>query len=243
MKEGLTVNKKRFSAHRIVGALMKGFFWGWVLSFCLSVFYWNVNGFDQANGRLINMMHTEWQIDKTYSDTKAFSFLMSMSDLVSRAVKEATHSNAANMADHQIKDAIGDQEQGYLSPAEHKASQFWHIIKQAVKKTGMIAKNNSLMVLGKFLLFVLALPLLGLSWLFGVVDGLALREIRTAEFGRESSFIFHRFLGFIPGVLCLLITLYLLVPLWINPVVFFLVVSLMTFLLASRTVSKFKKYV
>ena len=81
MKEGLTVNKKRFSAHRIVGALMKGFFWGWVLSFCLSVFYWNVNGFDQANGRLINMMHTEWQIDKTYSDTKAFSFLMSMNPI------------------------------------------------------------------------------------------------------------------------------------------------------------------
>ena len=65
MKEGLAVNKKRFSRHRIIGALVKGVFWGWVLSFCLSVFYWNVSGFETANNRLINMMQAEQNVEQT----------------------------------------------------------------------------------------------------------------------------------------------------------------------------------
>ena len=243
MKEGMAVNKKRFSRHRIIGALVKGVFWGWVLSFCLSVFYWNVSGFETANNRLINMMQAGQHIEQTYSDTRVFAFVMSTSALIAQAAKDIAHSNVMNTASLQLKGAVGGKENGYLAPAEHKAGQLWNTIKQEVIKTGAIAKNNSLMVLGKLLLFVLALPLLGLSWIFGVVDGFALREVRTAELGRESSFIFHRFLGFVPGVLWLLITIYLVVPLWINPVVFFIGVSLMTLLLASSTVSKFKKYV
>ena len=243
MREGPAVNKKRLSCHRVVGALIKGVFWGWVLSFCWSVFYWHVDGFDRANGRLIKMMQTEQQFEKTYADTKVFSFVISMSDLMVRMAKEMAHSSAVDTASFQLKGAVGGKANSYLAPAEHKVGALWHDVKHGFIKTGAIAKNNALMVLGKLLLFVLALPLLGLSWVFGVVDGLAQREVRTAELGRESSFIFHRFLGFVPGVLWLFITMYLVMPLWINPVVFFMALSLMTLLLASRTVSRFKKYV
>ena len=243
MKEGSTINKKKFSRHRIIGALVKGIFWGWVLSFSLSVFYWHLSGFEMANNRLINMMQAEQHIEDTYSDTKVFAFVASTSALIASAAKNITHSSAMNTAGRQLQDAMGGKGNSYLAPAEHKAGQLWRSIKQGVVEMLALAKNNSLMVLGKLLLFVLALPLLGLSWLFGVVDGFALREVRTAELGRESSFIFHRFLGFVPGVLWLLIAVYLVVPLWINPVVFFMGVSLMTLLVASRTVSKFKKYV
>ena len=243
MKEKLAVNKKRLSCHRIIKALIKGIFWGWSLSFCLSLFYWQVGGFETANNRLINMIQAEQYIEQTYSDTKIFAFVESMSVLIAHTVKGIAHSSAINTAGHQLQGAIGGKENSYLAPAAHKVDQLWLYIKKGIIKTIIIVKNNSLMVLGKLLLFVLSLPLLGLSWLFGIVDGFALREVRTAELGRESSFIFHRFLGFVPGILWLLITIYLVVPLWINPVVFFMGVSLMTLLLASRMVSKFKKYV
>ena len=243
MKEVVAIKKKRLSCHRMIGALIKGVFWGWILSFSVSVFYWQSSGFEMANNRLINMMQAEQRIEGTYSDTMVFAFVESKSALIAHAAKDIAHSSAINTASHQLQGAMGGKENSYLAPAEHKAGQLWRTIKQGVIETVAMAKNNSLMVLGKLLLFVLALPLLSLSWLFGVVDGFALREVRTAELGRESSFIFHRFLGFVPGVLWLLITLYLVVPLWINPVVFFMGVSLMTLLLASRTVSKFKKHV
>lgn len=241
MKTDFMINKITF--HRIIGAILKGVFLGWILSFCLSVFYWHFCGFKMANNRLINMIQTEQYIEKRFSDTKIFSFVESTGSVIANAAKDITYSNELNAAEHQLRGTVVNRKNSYLMPAENKVENIWLYINHGIERMMILAKSNSLMVLDKLLLFILALPLLGLSWLFGVIDGFALREIRIAELGRESSFIFHRFLGFIPAVIWILIMLYLVVPIWINPVMFFIGVSLITLLLTSKTVSKFKKYV
>lgn len=241
-----TVGSKQFKPKRngVLGALIKGIVWGWLLSFLISISYWLSDGFDMANNRLSNMVHAEALIVGSYSNPAITEYITSTTNKIKTEIQAAKRNSNANKEAWQIKmdvNSIGVN--GFLEPAIQHIRKLEVKSKVSLNDLCFLLKNNTLMVLGKILLLTLALPLLVLSWIFGVVDGFTLREVRTAELGRESSFIFHRFLSFVPGVLLVLVAIYIVVPMWINPVLFIVCASILILMLTTKTVSKFKKYV
>jgi len=92
-------------------------------------------------------------------------------------------------------------------------------------------------------IFVKALPLFGLTLMIFVTDGLVYRDIRKFQAGRESTLFFHR--AKLLMSFCLLIPLffYLSIPLFISPMLIFIVQSLMLGISIKLAAMYFKKYI
>ena len=74
-----------------------------------------------------------------------------------------------------------------------------------------------LVLLFKFINIVGAALIYLLAALFGACDGLVTRYVRTAEGGRESTFIFHQMTNMVIQIPVGLIMIYLISPVLINP--------------------------
>ncbi|STX50935.1 Fe2+/Zn2+ uptake regulation protein [Legionella busanensis] len=94
----------------------------------------------------------------------------------------------------------------------------------------------------KFIILVASLPLFTMATTAGLVDGLNQRAIRTASLGRESSYVFHRLNHYFKYGLLLLLTLWLAMPISVNPALFFVPLSILLSVMVSITTSRFKKY-
>ncbi len=233
---------KAFSGKRLVHAVVKGVLWGWVLGVVVSGWWWFQVGFETANQRLVDSVAKQTQVTAQYHDTALFAWLHAGLLRLEHAMQAVDHSAFVKTAKTELHQGMKNEQHGVWAEALATAGADWQQVKVTSTQVWQLLKNTTLLVAGRLLLALLAVPLLALCWVFGVVDGFALREIRTAEFGRESSFIFHRFLGVVPTVLWWLLAFYLVSPWWLNPVMFFIGVGLMTWWLSARTVSKFKKY-
>jgi len=108
------------------------------------------------------------------------------------------------------------------------------------------AKNIGLLTLkiffSKMIVIFMSLPLFLMTGCVGLVDGLSRREIRTAELGRESSYVFHRLSGFVIKGVSILMVGWLILPINIQPSYLFLVASLILMMSISMASSRFKKY-
>lgn len=94
----------------------------------------------------------------------------------------------------------------------------------------------------KLCIIALSIPLFTLAILAGLVDGLSQRAIRTANLGRESTYIFHKSIPVIRKFFVLLVLLWLSIPISIAPSLIFLTIAVLMGLLASLSTSRFKKY-
>lgn len=119
------------------------------------------------------------------------------------------------------------------------------VTKDAIQK-GVQCINLTLMatqcLLIKLVILLTAIPLLGITALIGLVDGLSQRAIRTANLGRESSYLFHQLKRHAKKALSFCIAFWLLLPISINPAFVFIPISLLMGVLTTVTVSHFKKY-
>lgn len=96
--------------------------------------------------------------------------------------------------------------------------------------------------LTKAFVLLAAIPLFALLGVIGLIDGLSQREIRRAELGRESSYLFHMLNKWIARVIGTGLGLWLSLPLNLNPQWFFLPLGLLFAVMLSLSASKFKKY-
>ena len=116
----------------------------------------------------------------------------------------------------------------------------------AVIKKLVEVKNIALITIkifySKMIVILMSLPLFLMTGCVGLVDGLSRREIRTAELGRESSYVFHRLSGFVIKGISILIIGWLILPINIMPSYLFLVASLVLMMSVSMASSRFKKY-
>lgn len=94
----------------------------------------------------------------------------------------------------------------------------------------------------KFLMCLAALPLLALTGLAGVIDGLNQRAIRKASLGRESTYVFHKSLPITRTLLVVILIMWFSLPFALNPTLFFLVLSVLVAVVMSISASRFKKY-
>lgn len=94
----------------------------------------------------------------------------------------------------------------------------------------------------KTFLVIAALPLFILLGVVGLIDGLSQREIRRAELGRESSYLFHFLNKNITKIIILGLFVWLCFPIALNPQWFFIPLALLFAGMLSFSTSKFKKY-
>lgn len=101
---------------------------------------------------------------------------------------------------------------------------------------------------GRALLMKLAvlgasLPLFLWASVAGLVDGLNQRAIRTANLGRESTYVFHKAMPVMHRVLAVALTIWLSVPMVMTPSIVFIGLAVVVCLAVSVSASRFKKYV
>ncbi len=107
---------------------------------------------------------------------------------------------------------------------------------------GRLASVATQCMLIKLMLLIMAIPLLSVTTLVGLVDGLNQRAIRTACLGRESSYLFHQLKRYSQKGLNVFLGVWLVLPLSITPALVFIPMSLFTGMITAITVSHFKKY-
>ena len=105
-----------------------------------------------------------------------------------------------------------------------------------IRKTEQFSKLmllTSQCMLSKLMILLAAVPLFFLAMLAGLVDGLNQRAIRTANLGRESSYLFHRLNHYFRKCLLLALMLWLSIPVSITPADVFIPISLMMALMVA----------
>lgn len=94
----------------------------------------------------------------------------------------------------------------------------------------------------KIKILVLALPLFFMTTLAGFVDGLSRRDIRRSGLGRESSYMFHKLIGWVMQSISIGLLCWFVFPLAISPSLVFILASTAMMFSVSMASSKFKKY-
>lgn len=97
-------------------------------------------------------------------------------------------------------------------------------------------------VVMKLMIMISSIPLFVMLGLVGVVDGLGFREIRRAELGRESSYLFHMLGKWVFKGILLLLLVWVAMPFAVNPQLILLPMSLLFAYMVSMTARRFKKY-
>jgi len=123
-----------------------------------------------------------------------------------------------------------------------KTKEFFANAFDIFKKTLALIFSVAQLLFYKSIVFIYALPLLGLSTLIGSVDGLIHRAVRTEEMGRESSFLFHKFSRLSSKVISLAMTIYFVLPISLGLFGFLFPMSVLACVLSSATTRHLKKY-
>ena len=94
----------------------------------------------------------------------------------------------------------------------------------------------------KFVTLLSAIPLFFLSTLAGLIDGLNQRAIRAACLGRESTYVFHKSVPLARKIMCLVLGVWLCVPVTLPSSPIFVGLAVMLGLVMRMSASRFKKY-
>ena len=111
-----------------------------------------------------------------------------------------------------------------------------------ISQLSIIAAETTQILWMKLCILVTALPLLILATLAGLIDGLNQRAIRTANLGRESTFIFHKSIPTVKKISTCMILLWLCLPLPLPASGVFLSLAVLLGFAMSISASRFKKY-
>lgn len=98
-------------------------------------------------------------------------------------------------------------------------------------------------VICRLAIFIKAFPLFGLSLMIFITDGLVYRDIRKFQAGRESTLFFHRAKLLMRFCLFIPLFIYLSIPLFISPILIFIIQSLMLGISVKFAAMYFKKYI
>jgi integrating conjugative element membrane protein (TIGR03747 family) len=142
---------------------------------------------------------------------------------------------AAGKASSYLDEMVGIKGSSKIHTILNKTRVFWVKIISIFTLTLKVAFVKILMMLS-------SIPLFAILGFVGLVDGLSQREIRRAELGRESSYLFHMLRKWVFRGIILLVLLWIAAPFSIQPQVIFLPMSVLFAFMISLTAQRFKKY-
>ena len=119
----------------------------------------------------------------------------------------------------------------FLHDVQHDGFLLWILIQTA-----------SAVMFTKFVMLISAIPLFFLCVMAGLIDGLNQRAIRAACLGRESTYVFHKSVPVARKIMCLVLAIWLCVPMTLQPSPIFVSLGLMLGFVMRVSASRFKKY-
>jgi hypothetical protein len=126
--------------------------------------------------------------------------------------------------------------------ADHAKQKLWFSkIKIAWKHFWSIFLGTAIEIFIKFASVFLSFFIYIFALLLGAVDGLVQREIRRAEVGRESTFLFHKIADSILKIPGVILIVFLACPIEINPLVAIYTMAFLFFCFANILCANWKK--
>ena len=219
-----------------------------LLMYVLAVGLWAFNGFEAALRFYINLEKASQVALSGLGDTVLSTPLIHQSiEKISGCLQHAelsgqakalAQSGAQNLKEglsgflsEELMSGALDSGEGFLNSAYILALKAWTLLRLITN-----------IFLTKAFVLVASIPLFALLGTIGLIDGLSQREIRRAELGRESSYLFHMLNKWIARVIGAGLGLWLSLPLHLNPQWFFCPLGLLFAVMLSLSASKFKKY-
>lgn len=223
-------NKRRNS-----GLLVTSLFVSIILLFLIALTGWARFGFEHTLKELQVLLIKNNQLVKSLNTPFALSLDFSQIQSVLAREGQAFSNDLEAMSSELVGDSVVSS---LKSDAGFYLNEVASIMSKAWSLFGLVFK----IILAKCLILISALPLFLLFGLLGLVDGLSLREIRTAELGRESSYLFHLLNKWVLRAVLLVLCAWLALPVAITPQYVLLPLSLLLAMMVSMTASRFKKY-
>tara|TARA_R110001592_G_scaffold254129_3_gene517461 strand:+ start:8183 stop:8845 length:663 start_codon:yes stop_codon:yes gene_type:complete len=160
------------------------------------------------------------------------------------------HARVLLVTERAYIEAIDQYPMTALSPqalsdsAAQAVDGFWRALwsTHPLNTYGVAALNTVKLVLLRMAICLFVLPGFLLVALVAFYDGLVARDIRKYTGGHESSYVFHKAKRWIVPSLLLTISLYLMLPFSLPPVVIFAPSMLLTGLMIYVATSRFKKF-
>ncbi|HGS8256800.1 TPA: DUF4400 domain-containing protein [Legionella pneumophila] len=232
----------------LIGLILASLFLSLVILYLVAVFLWTVYGYETALPFFIRLLKAnETSLSGLGESVLSHPFIHGFFQKVSVSVSDANLSHKAQSLTQSGIDGLKEELSAYLSETlvsdaiEKGAGVLNSLYVFALKAGWLLALSLKIFAIKAFLL-IAALPLFALLGVVGLVDGLSLREIRRAELGRESSYLFHMLNKWIARIIGLGLCVWVCMPTALNPQWFFVPLGLLFSMMLSLSASKFKKY-
>lgn len=245
MTSNKTANKNKTGLIMLIFASL---FLSVLILYSVAVFLWAVYGYETALPFFIRLLKAnQISLSGLGESVVSHPFIRGFFQKVSAYLNDTGLPQKAQSLTQTGVDGLRQGLSGYLSEdlvsdAIEKGTGFLNSAYVfALKARWLLALTLKIFVIKAFLL-IAALPLFALLGIVGLVDGLSLREIRRAELGRESSYLFHMLNLWIARIIGVGLCVWVCMPAAFNPQWFFVPLGLLFSVMLSLSASKFKKY-
>lgn len=209
---------------------------------------WAIYGYDTSLSFFISLLKSnQVSLNGLNNTLLSYPVISSATDklntLISNENITAQTQNLVNVGANGLKQGLsGFLSEDVISDAFDAGQGFLNQAYGFLLKAGWLFVLVLKIFLIKTFLLIAAIPLFALLGIVGLIDGLSQREIRRAELGRESSYLFHMLNKWIAKIIGLGLCIWVCLPMTVNPQWFFVPLGLMFAVMLSLSASKFKKY-
>ena len=246
-KEKMEKTKKKKSAlRRFIGSIFTAFFLGILVLVIINAYQWHNKGYNTMMFNLNGQYQTEVTSLITQNSTVAaytiaifqlinskFTNLVSSSKEKIASLKSLQHFRFLQNKTKKTKKT--NRQRNFITGMLNSACGY-------LKQIGCMLWASFILLSFKFVSIFAAILIYLFASLLGALDGLVTRYIRTAEGGRESTFVFHKITGVIIQLPCWLIIIYLISPILINPTLVIVLLALSFFTAFNIATANLKKF-
>jgi integrating conjugative element membrane protein (TIGR03747 family) len=219
----------------LMGKLIFVLLVAWVIAMVVNMIDWNKQGYtfliktlDEAYAKYREELFTRNETLNIYSDAVILLIKeYTQPFFIAVMQKSQTLTSSSNLFDFKSDKSA----KKFISIIYQNAIQFLSVVIATTKI--LFAKVMNIIV--SFWLYVFAS-------LLGALDGLVKRYIRTAEGGRESTFVFHKVSHVVIQLPIWILALYLIIPDTFSPEIVVMLISLALFAFFTIATSQLKKY-
>ncbi len=205
------------------------------LSFSIATVNTAINLWNYGYEKTLSWQLTNLESISTYVDNNKLYNTLGVNNDLDGLVSKVTTLNK------EIKKSLTSNPNSFVT-REFIANKTLINTKNNVGRFLEVLMTSFLIISTKLLVLALSIPLLFILATLGLIDGLNQRAIRTAELGRETSYLFHRMSAVAIKATGLILLLWLIIPIEIRPEVALLPVGFVLMMSVSAAASRFKKY-
>lgn len=231
-----------------IGLLFLSLMLSFILLYCLAAGLWGLYGYEYALRFFVALLKAN-QVSVSGLNETIFSnpVLSTFIQKFAICFSDAALAEKAQTLTKAGVDGIKEGLSGYLSEdtitdAFVTGASFLNSAYLSILKAVFLFILALKIFFIKTFLLLAAIPLFALLGAVGLIDGLSEREIRRAELGRESSYLFHMLNQWILKIIGIGLCTWICIPVVVNPQWFFVPLGLLFSMMLSLSASKFKKY-